>query len=151
KSIHHVLRRLADYVRTNKRIPTPTEVNVLLRQEFYLPFAQQATFERLHQEAQRLIDRYLNKYHQDLFRVWETERPFELHLDKAIITGRADVILERENGQINSMALVDYKTATDPQSDDVYAFQLAIYTAAGRGEGINIQAAYVHDLAKGDR
>lgn len=151
KSIHHVLRRLADYVRTHQRIPTTTEMDTLLQQEFYLPFAQQATFERLRLEAQRLIDRYLSKYSQDLFRVWETERPFELHLDEAIVTGRADVILDRENGHINSMALLDYKTATDPKSDDVYAFQLAIYTAAGRGEGINIQAAYVHDLAKGDR
>ncbi|MCL4299565.1 MAG: DEAD/DEAH box helicase [Anaerolineae bacterium] len=151
KSIHHVLRRLADYVRSHGKIPNATEVATLLQQEFYLPFAQQATFERLKQEAQQLIDRYLNKYSQDLFRVWETERPFELHLDKAIITGRADVILDRENGQINSMALVDYKTATDPKSDDIYAFQLAIYTTAGRGEGIDIKAAYLHDLARGDR
>jgi DNA helicase II / ATP-dependent DNA helicase PcrA len=28
---------------------------------------------------------------------------------------------------------------------------LAIYAAAGRGEGLNVRAAYVHDLKKSDR
>ncbi len=46
---------------------------------------------------------------------------------------------------------MDYKTATDPKSDDVFAFQLAIYAAAGRGEGINVEAAYLHDLAQSKR
>ncbi len=49
------------------------------------------------------------------------------------------------------MALVDYKTARDLDVKDIDAFQLAIYAAAARGEGINIWAAYVHDLGKGDR
>jgi CRISPR/Cas system-associated exonuclease Cas4 (RecB family) len=31
------------------------------------------------------------------------------------------------------------------------AFQLAVYTAAGRSEGIDVRAAYVHDLRAGER
>ena len=67
------------------------------------------------------------------------------------MTGRADVILDRENGSLGSMALVDYKTATDPKSNHIHEFQLAIYSAAGRAEGIDIRVAYVHDLAQGER
>jgi DNA helicase-2/ATP-dependent DNA helicase PcrA len=57
--------------------------------------------------------------------MWETERPFELHLEKGIVSGRADVILDMENGKINRLALMDYKTAKT-QDDDVFAFQLAV-------------------------
>jgi DNA helicase-2/ATP-dependent DNA helicase PcrA len=85
-----------------------------------------------------------------LFRVWVTERPFELHVQNGIVTGRADVILDKENGIPGSMAIVDYKTST-VAANPVYGFQLAIYAAAGRAEGINVRAAYVHNLRDGER
>lgn len=83
--------------------------------------------------------------------MWETERPFELHLPTAIISGRADVILDKEGGQIRSLAIVDYKTSTDPEADEDYGLQLAIYTNAGRREGLDVRAAYIHDLKAADR
>jgi DNA helicase-2/ATP-dependent DNA helicase PcrA len=46
---------------------------------------------------------------------------------------------------------VDYKTSTDPQASADYALQLAVYTDAGRREGLNVRAAYVHDLKAADR
>jgi DNA helicase II / ATP-dependent DNA helicase PcrA len=151
KAIHHALRRIADHVRATGEAPTQQEVDRLLDAEFYLPYAHSYLYKRLHAEARKVIGRYLADYRDDLFRVWETERPFELHLDQAIVTGRADVILDREGDEIGSLALVDYKTAADPRTNDIYAFQLAIYAAAGRGEGLNVRAAYVHDLKEGDR
>jgi len=151
KAIHHALRRIADQVRATGEIPTPKQIETLLDAEFYLPYAYAFMYERLRQEARKVIDRYLQRYRDDLFRVWETERPFELHLDEANVTGRADVILDREGGEIGALALVDYKTAADPRTDDIYAFQLAIYAAAGRGEGLDVRAAYVHELKAGDR
>jgi DNA helicase-2/ATP-dependent DNA helicase PcrA len=151
KAIHHILRRIADFVRTNDRLPTTAEVTAILDGEFYLPFASKPAYEQIRRAADKLVDRYLAKYKQDLFRIWETERAFELHLPEAAVNGRADVILDREGGVVSAMALVDYKTATDMEANDIYAFQLAIYAAAGRGEGINVQAAYIHDLAEGER
>lgn len=151
KAIHHALRRLANHVQSTGKVPTDRELERLLDAEFYLPYAHSYLYEGLRTEARKVIDRYLSKYRDDLARVWEIERPFELHLDQANVTGRADVILDREGGQIGSLALVDYKTAADPRADDIYAFQLAIYAAAGRGEGLNVRAAYIHDLQAGDR
>jgi DNA helicase II / ATP-dependent DNA helicase PcrA len=151
KAIHHALRRIADHVQSTGKTPTETDVERMLDAEFYLPYAHSFLYQQLRTEARKVIDRYLSNYRDDLFRVWETERPFELHLDQAIVTGRADVILDREGGEIGSLALVDYKTAADPRTNDIYAFQLAIYAAAGRGEGLNVRAAYVHDLKKSDR
>ncbi len=87
----------------------------------------------------------------DLLRVRETERAFELHLPTAIISGRADVILDTENGGVRSLTIVDYKTSADPAAGDDYALQLAIYADAGRREGLPIEAAYIHDLKAADR
>jgi DNA helicase-2/ATP-dependent DNA helicase PcrA len=95
------------------------------------------------------VDTYLHKYADDLQRVWEVERPFELHLPTAIISGRADVILDKEGGEVRSLAIVDYKTSTE--ADDDHGLQLAVYTDAGRREGLDVRAAYVHDLSAADR
>jgi len=132
-------------------VETVEDVERIFGEEFYLPFANRAAFEQLWEKARRLVDRYLGEYSSDLLRVWETERPFALHLDRGVVNGRADVILDEEGGLRGALALVDYKTATERTQDDVFAFQLAIYAAAGRGEGIDVQAAYLHDLSRGVR
>jgi DNA helicase-2/ATP-dependent DNA helicase PcrA len=151
KAIHHILRRLADRTRATRTLPTPEDVEQVFREEFYLPFANRSAFEQLWNRAHLLVSRYLADYSADLLRVWETERSFELHLDRAVINGRADVILDEEGGIRGALAIVDYKTATEVRSDDVFAFQLAIYATAGRGEGIDVRAAYLHELADGTR
>jgi DNA helicase-2/ATP-dependent DNA helicase PcrA len=151
KSIHHVLRRIADVARETGKLPSVKRVAQLFEDEFYLPFANAAAFEQLSARAKALVNKYLEDFSDDLMRVWETERPFALHLDNGVVTGRADVILDREGNVIGNLALVDYKTSTDPLADDVYAFQLAIYAAAGRGEGLNVRAAYLHGLKEGNR
>ncbi len=151
RAVHHVLRRIADFVRHKGKLPAERELGRIFKEEFYLPFADKPAYEELHKAARKLVDRYLNKYSTDFERVWESERPFELHLDNAVVTGRADVILDREGGVVNSMAIVDYKTSHMAVQNDVFAFQLAIYAAAGRREGINVAATYIHDLSAGVR
>ncbi|SRR5581483_197785 len=153
KAVHHILRRLADFVREKETTPTPDAVQAIFHEEFYLPFANQAAYRELRIAAEALVGRYLDnaEYRQDLFRVWQTERPFELHLENGSVNGRADVILDREGGVVGSLALVDYKTARDEELKDVHEFQLAIYAAAGQGEGLTVRAAYVHDLRDGER
>src|SRR5581483_688579 len=57
-----------------------------------------------------------------------------------------DVILDRQDGVDGALAIVDYKTRrvdTDPEM----GLQLQVYTAAGRGEGFDIRAAWLHDLS----
>jgi DNA helicase-2/ATP-dependent DNA helicase PcrA len=151
KAIHHILRKIADLTKAKGALPTKGEVEAAFRDAFYLPFANNASFHNLFDRARALVDRYLADYSGDLLRVWETERAFELHLDGGIVNGRADVILDREGGKVDHLAIVDYKTANDPRADDIFAFQLAIYASAGRGEGLTVDAAYLHLLKEGER
>jgi DNA helicase-2/ATP-dependent DNA helicase PcrA len=95
------------------------------------------------------VTEYTDRHADDLYRVWETERPFELHLDGVTVTGRADVILDQEGGVPTALAILDYKTSTSADSD--HDLQLQVYADAGRREGLDVRAAYVHDLKAGIR
>jgi DNA helicase-2/ATP-dependent DNA helicase PcrA len=96
------------------------------------------------------VTTYTQKYEDDLYRVWEVERPFELHLDGVTVAGRADVILDREGGAPTALAIVDYKLATH-RATHGYDLQLQVYTDAGRREGLDVRGAYVHDLKAASR
>jgi DNA helicase-2/ATP-dependent DNA helicase PcrA len=150
KAVHHVLRSVADYTKARGTVPTDADVDDILNTGFFLPTANKPAHRQLKAAARRLITEYVNAHSADLFRVWETERPFELHLDGITVIGRADVILDEEGGVPTALALLDYKTSTSPDRGD-HSLQLQIYADAGRREGLDVRGAYVHDLKAGIR
>ena len=149
KAVHHALRRVAEHYQESGAIPSAQELEVMFDEEFFLPFASKPAHRQLKASARRLVDRYIESYSDDFDRLWEVERPFELHLDDAVISGRADVILDREGGNIHALALVDYKTSL--RRDYEFDLQLQVYASAGRREGLDVRGAYVHDLDEADR
>ncbi len=151
KAIHHVLRQVAETTRAEGEVPDADRLRSLVDSEFYLPLADAPAFDRMHAAGTRLVNRYVSDYATDLRRVWATERPFELHLEDGIVSGRADVILDEESGRKGTLAIVDYKVAHDESRTERYRLQLAVYAGAGRGEGLDVEAAYLHELADGTR
>ena len=145
KAVHHVMRAVAETTRATGQVPTPGEIEVILDASFFLPTANKPAHRELRDAARRLVLNYTAEHEEDLHRVWETERPFELHLDGVIVAGRADVILDEEGGVPTALAIVDYKTSTHGDVAD-HALQLQVYTDAGRREGLDVRGAYVHDL-----
>lgn len=150
KAVHHVMRRMAEETERLGRVPTEPEVADILDASFFLPAANKAAHRQLKEAARRLAVTYKERHAEDLHRVWETERPFELHLDGITVNGRADVILDEEGGVPTALAIVDYKTSTDGTPLD-HALQLQIYADAGRREGLDVRGAYVHDLKEAAR
>jgi DNA helicase-2/ATP-dependent DNA helicase PcrA len=144
KAVHHVMRMVAEATKANGTIPTEAEIDDLLDDRFYLPAANKPAHRQLKAAARRLVTSYATDHPDDLFRVWETERPFELHLDGVVVSGRADVILDREGGVETALAIVDYKTSVSKDAD--HALQIQVYADAGRREGLDVRGAYVHDL-----
>lgn len=148
KAVHHVLRTVAEQTRASGSVPSESELDNILRTSFFLPTANKAAHRQLKEAARRLVTEYSRDHTQDLHRVWETERPFELHLDGVIISGRADVILDQEGGKPASYAILDYKTSAHGDGANT-TLQLQVYSDAGRREGLEVAAAYVHDLKLG--
>lgn len=145
KAVHHVLRAVAETTKASGQVPTPAQLDAILDASFFLPTANKVAHRQLKDAARRLITTYTTEHQDDLRRVWEVERPFELHLNGVVVTGRADVILDQEGGVPTALAIVDYKTSTtgDLAAHDL---QLQVYTDAGRREGLDVRGAYVHDL-----
>jgi DNA helicase-2/ATP-dependent DNA helicase PcrA len=149
KAVHHVLRTVAETTKATGAVPTPSDVDAILDFSFFLPTANKPAHRQLKDSARRLVNEYTASHADDLFRIWETERPFELHLEGVTINGRADVILDREGGVETALAILDYKTSTSSMSE--HELQLQVYADAGRREGLDVRAAYVHDLKAGVR
>jgi len=79
------------------------------------------------------------------------ERPFELHTDDGLLSGRADVILDKEGGASGSLAVVDYKVAASEDLEARYEWQLRVYSHAAQREGWDVRGAYLHALREGER
>lgn len=142
-AVHHTMRVLAERTQATGAVPTAQQVEQLLNSEFFMPYANKAGHKEMRDKARRLVMRYVTEYSSDLLRTWATERPFELYLEGAVISGRADVIYDNHDGQIGRLAIVDYKTSTGGQVDPL---QLQIYTEAGRREGLDVGGAFIQDL-----
>ncbi len=145
KAVHHVMRAVAEATKATGRIPSSSELDAILDASFFLPTANKVAHRQLKDAARRLITAYTAEHPDDLHRVWETERPFQLHLDGVVVSGRADVILDHEDGVPTALAIVDYKTSTTGEVAD-HALQLQVYADAGRREGLDVRGAYIHDL-----
>ena len=150
-AVHHVLRQLAETVRDTGQIPGKEDLNRLTDEEFFVPFASPQAWTTMRKAAKRLVNNYVSDHASDLNRVWAIERPFALHLDDGVVSGRADVILDEEGGRTGALAIVDYKVSSDADREPRYEEQLRIYSLAGRGEGLTVEAAYLHDLKAADR
>ena len=149
KAVHHILRQVAEHRKRLCATLPPNLIDEIFDEHFFLPAANRPTHRQLKAKARRLVDRYLEDYSEDLDRYWAVERPFELHLPNATVNGQADVILEKEDDVISSLAVVDYKTAQGEHRE--HELQLRIYASAGQREGLDVRAAYVHDLDMGER
>ena len=144
KAVHHVLRTVAERTMATGEVPDQDVLDEILDQDFFLPAANKQGHREMKQAARRIVHFYATEHADDLRRVWQTERPFELHLDGITITGRADVILDHEGDVVTSLAIVDYKTSVAAEGD--HDLQLQVYADAGRREGLDVRGAYVHDL-----
>jgi len=129
KAVHHVLRTVAEHTRATGDVPTARQIEAILEGSVFLPTANKPAYRQLKDAARRLIVEYATAHADDLHRVWETERPFELHLDGVTVVGRADVILDQEGGVPTALAILDYRTSTAPGSE--HGLQLQVYADAG--------------------
>lgn len=148
KAIHHMMRVIAEETQKLNRPLKPRDIDRLLAIEFFLPFANKGVAKQYKESARNLIMKYMHEHGEEMNKVWETERPFELSLEGVVISGRADVIIDKSENENPKLAIVDYKTSVDERNLDL---QLQIYTLAGKREGLTISGAYLHDLKDSNR
>ncbi len=151
RALHHVLRQVAERVRATGRAPRARAVERLLDHEFYVPYATPAAWRAMRSSAKRAVTAYIQEHTDELTRVWGVERPFELHLPDGVVHGRADVVVADAPGPNPKLTLLDYKATTAPEREASYVWQLQVYAAAGRREGLVIDAGWLHEMSTGIR
>ena len=148
KAIHHLMRSIAEETKRTGKVLKPNDIERILATEFFLPYANKTIATRFKDSARSLVQTYLQEHSADMERVWEVERPFELALPGIVVSGRADVILDKHEGESESLAIVDYKTSIDERE---LGLQLQVYAAAGLREGLEVKGAFLHDLEESSR
>ena len=148
KAIHHLMRAIAEQTKAKGKPLKAIDIDRIIATDFFLPYANSLIATRFRESARKLVGNYMQDHADDMNRVWEVERPFELALPGVVVFGRADVILDKHEGKPDSLAIVDYKTSTEGRELDL---QLQIYTVAGQREGLDVQGAFIHDLGSADR
>ena len=145
KAIHHILRSVADASRKSGKPPSGAQLDALFKDDFYLPAATKPAHKLLKAAARKLVGNFVEEHGADLVNVYAVERPFELHLSNAVLSGRADVIIRKGADASLKFEVDDYKVSED---EDLLPHdrQLRIYTSAGRREGLDIVEANVFAL-----
>jgi len=147
-AVHHVMRVIAEQAKATGLLPTLRQINDLLTQDFFLPFANKPAHKLMRENARKLVFKYVSDHQDDLRRTWATERPFELYLPGLVVSGRADVIYDGSDAAPENLVIVDYKTST---GGTIEPLQLQVYADAGRREGLSVSAAFIHDMATTER
>lgn len=146
KQIHNILNILHRISQESGKVPSEEESAELLRKYFYLRYASDTQQEKLIRGALRSILSYLGLWREDFILSLKTERPFEMDMGNALISGTID-LLKRKNTQENVLEIIDFKTGNERKMQEELHLQVQLYTIASREAlNLNIEKAYIHYL-----
>ncbi len=146
KQVHNILNLLHKIAQQNNLIPTPEIAAELLKEHFYLRYAADEQEETLKRSALRSILRYLGLWREDFSLSVKTERPFEMDVENALLSGSID-LLKRKDGNENILEIIDFKTGNEKRMNEELMLQVQLYTVAARNAlNLNVEKAYVHFL-----
>jgi DNA helicase-2/ATP-dependent DNA helicase PcrA len=120
-----------------------------------LRFAKKEDEELSKKKAEKVIKNYLSNYKEDVDLSLETEKPFEMILGNALISGQIDLI-RRQTPKGEEITIVEFKTELDPDEfrknkhkDQVLLYGLAYEKSFGK-KPENLFVHYL-DESKGKR
>jgi ATP-dependent DNA helicase UvrD/PcrA len=145
KLLHHVISELARHA-ANGQEPTSEQMDKVLGEAFYLPFAGPVPAKNLREAARRRLRAYVDEFGTELSRVIQPERRFEVPLANARIRGRIDLMLRADGGGGNDVELIDFKTSANRPPSEAHMNQLRIYAAAANRMGYHPVRLVIHDL-----
>lgn len=146
KQIHNILNILHKITQQTGLIPTDEEIAQAVIDNFYLRYAAEEQEDTLRRSALRSVLRYAGMWHEDFYLSVKTERPFEMDVDGALVSGSID-LLKRRYPQDDILEIIDFKTGNERKMDEELHLQVQLYTfAAHDALGLDVQKAYVHFL-----
>jgi len=144
--IHNILNILHKITQQTGLIPTDEEIAQAVIDNFYLRYAAEEQEDTLRKSALRSVLRYVGMWHEDFSLSVKTERPFEMDIDSALVSGTID-LLKRRYPQDDILEIIDFKTGNERKLDEELHLQVQLYTVAAHDAlGLDVHKAYVHFL-----
>lgn len=146
KQVHNILNLLHKVTQETGYIPTDEQVAQAVIDHFYLRYAADEQQDTLRKSALRSVLRYVGMWHEDFSLSVKTERPFEMDVDSALVSGSID-LLKRRYPKDDILEIIDFKTGNERKMDEELHLQVQLYTIAAREAlRLDVQKAYVHFL-----
>jgi DNA helicase-2/ATP-dependent DNA helicase PcrA len=145
KLLHHLIAELARRAADGSP-PSEGDVDQVLEDAFYLPFASTIPRMKLREAARRRAKAYVRNYGEELIRAVQPEGRFEVPLANARVRGRIDLMLRAASGEANQVELIDFKTSENRPPSELHQNQLRLYAAAAEKLGLEPVRLAIHDL-----
>jgi len=122
-TLHFCLRNTSELMQNEGYDPISAAVTSVDR-NFYLPFAEKAAYENAKNAVRKTLVQYVEKNEKDMMRIKEVESRLEFPIQRAIVTGKVDVILHDKG----NLEVRDYKTSDEVTSFEESSLQVQLYS-----------------------
>lgn len=126
-SMHNIVRTIHKKYLDGGKL-TANEVNKIVDDTFYLPYASDMLNEQMLKAAKRSVNQYFEKNKKDMDRIEMAEEAIELDLGDGIkVNGRIDLVKKIDEYGKEKTTIIDFKTANNNVTECVNTEQLRIY------------------------
>jgi len=144
KGVHYCLRRAVELLKKNEELGPITAAVQAVDNEFFMALASGEVFENYKRGARRSVLNYAKSYGEDLRRSCEVEYRIEFPIHNATVTGRIDVLGDRE---VRDYKTLDYREAEGSVSMHEAELQVRLYAAGLKSVGRKVNGGSIAFLS----
>jgi DNA helicase-2/ATP-dependent DNA helicase PcrA len=144
KGVHYCLRRAVELLKRNEELGPITAAVQAVDNEFFMPFAGGDVFENYKKGARRSVLNYAKSFGGDLRQSSEVEYRIEFPIHNATVTGRIDVLGDRE---VRDYKTLDYREAEGSVSMSEAELQVRLYAAGLKSVGRKVNGGSIAFLS----
>jgi len=144
KGIHYCLRRTVELLKRNEELGPITAAAQAVDNEFFMLFAGGDVFENYKKSARKIVLNYAKSFGDDLRQSSEVEYRIEFPIHNATITGRIDVLGDRE---VRDYKTLDYNELEGPITMQEAELQIRLYAAGLKSVGRKVSIGSIAFLS----
>ena len=125
--LHEIVRNIHTAVINGEEL-TKADVQRMIDESFYLPYATPKLEENMYKSVVRAINNYVDHNQAEMKNIYMAETEIEIDMGDGIkVNGRIDLVKKVNNDGNEQIAIVDFKTANKRVLESINKEQLKIY------------------------